>query len=100
MKKGTEFVSWSAWVVLILLGVALPAFSGNARSSGAAAGGVVEASQYLGSATCKTCHEDLYTKNFETTPHFKTTLKDGHGCESCKWGDPACGYRSRILHRE
>jgi len=32
MKKGTEFVSWSALVVLILLGVALPAFSGNARS--------------------------------------------------------------------
>jgi DmsE family decaheme c-type cytochrome len=32
---------------------------------------------------CKTCHEDLYQKNFEKTPHFKTTLKDGHGCESC-----------------
>ena len=39
--------------------------------------------EYVGSDVCKTCHEDLYTKNFETTPHFKTTLKNGHGCESC-----------------
>ena len=41
------------------------------------------ASQYAGSETCKTCHEDVYKKEFASTPHFKTTLKDGHGCESC-----------------
>lgn len=41
------------------------------------------APQYVGSDTCKTCHEDLYKSNFERTPHFKTTLPDGHGCESC-----------------
>jgi DmsE family decaheme c-type cytochrome len=41
------------------------------------------AAQYVGVDTCKTCHEDLYKKNFEATPHFKTTLQDGHGCESC-----------------
>jgi len=41
------------------------------------------APQYVGVDVCKTCHEDLYQKNFEKTPHFKTTLKDGHGCESC-----------------
>ena len=39
--------------------------------------------QYVGADTCKTCHEDLYKQNFENTPHFKTTLLDGHGCESC-----------------
>jgi len=39
--------------------------------------------QYAGVDTCKTCHEDLYKENFEKTPHFKTTLQDGHGCESC-----------------
>jgi DmsE family decaheme c-type cytochrome len=39
--------------------------------------------QYVGANTCKTCHEDLYKKNFENTPHFKTTLENGHGCESC-----------------
>ena len=38
---------------------------------------------YAGSETCKTCHEDVYKQHFEGTPHFKTTLKDGHGCESC-----------------
>src|SRR5437016_6204683 len=35
--------------------------------------------QYVGVNTCKTCHEDLYNKNFENTPHFKTTLQDGYG---------------------
>lgn len=39
--------------------------------------------QYVGGDVCKTCHEDLYKKNFENTPHFKTTLQGGHGCESC-----------------
>src|SRR5215469_17714787 len=39
--------------------------------------------QYVGTDTCKTCHEDVYKNNFETTPHFKTTLQNGHGCESC-----------------
>jgi DmsE family decaheme c-type cytochrome len=39
--------------------------------------------KYVGTDTCKTCHEELYHKNFESTPHFKTTLQDGHGCESC-----------------
>lgn len=41
------------------------------------------AEQYVGADVCKTCHEDLYKNNFETTPHFKTTLEGGHGCESC-----------------
>lgn len=46
---------------------------------------------YVGSETCKTCHEDMY-KTFEDTPHFATTM-DGkldarkgpewHGCEAC-----------------
>ena len=42
-----------------------------------------ESSKYVGIDTCKTCHEDLYKNNFEKTPHFKTTIDDGHGCESC-----------------
>jgi DmsE family decaheme c-type cytochrome len=41
------------------------------------------AAHYVGVDTCKTCHEEIYKKNFEATPHFKTTLQDGHGCESC-----------------
>ena len=49
-------------------------------------GGSADASQYVGSETCKTCHEDIF-KNFETTRHFRTTLtKKGpqwQGCEAC-----------------
>ena len=40
---------------------------------------------YVGSDTCKTCHEDIYTKHFEGTPHF-SLMKGGtgkHGCEDC-----------------
>ena len=39
--------------------------------------------QYVGSDTCKTCHEAVYEKSFANTPHFKTTLGSGDGCESC-----------------
>ena len=42
-----------------------------------------ETAQYVGADVCKSCHEDLYKNSFEGTPHFQTTLKDGHGCESC-----------------
>src|SRR6266700_883949 len=47
---------------------------------------------YVGSETCKTCHEDMPTKGFyqtfETSPHVVKTLdtKKGpewHGCEAC-----------------
>lgn len=50
-----------------------------------------DASLYVGSETCKMCHEDVY-KHFESSPHFLTTLDsklakaDGpewHGCEAC-----------------
>ncbi|HYM77938.1 MAG TPA: DmsE family decaheme c-type cytochrome [Candidatus Dormibacteraeota bacterium] len=45
-----------------------------------------DASLYVGSETCKTCHEDAY-KSFAATPHWKTTLKSRHGgaegCEGC-----------------
>lgn len=42
---------------------------------------------YVGTDTCKTCHEDLF-KSYETTPHYKTMLnKRGgeakQGCEAC-----------------
>src|ERR1035438_7586962 len=51
-----------------------------------------DATEYVGSETCKTCHEDMpskgFFKNFEDSPHFVTTLDDKkrpewHGCESC-----------------
>ena len=42
-------------------------------------------SSYVGSETCKTCHEDTYD-SWEKTPHWKTTLNkepSHQGCEGC-----------------
>jgi DmsE family decaheme c-type cytochrome len=85
MKKAREYIGHerAALLLLFLLILAVPAWSVNERKEGAAAASPAETAQYTGSDVCKTCHEELYTKSFEHTPHFKTTLKDGHGCESC-----------------
>src|SRR5690242_10826545 len=45
-----------------------------------------DTSQYVGTETCKSCHEDMGT-SFDKGPHWKT-LNDKHGpqwqgCESC-----------------
>src|SRR5215470_18105176 len=53
---------------------------------------ITDPSQYVGSETCKTCHEDMPTKGFfksyEDSPHYVTTLDtkrgpEWHGCEAC-----------------
>jgi DmsE family decaheme c-type cytochrome len=69
--------------VLLLVWAVRPAVSGTLPAKTPTVAPPIETAAYVGSDTCKTCHEDLYTKSFESTPHFKTTLKDGHGCESC-----------------
>ncbi|MGH9522004.1 MAG: DmsE family decaheme c-type cytochrome [Terriglobales bacterium] len=49
----------------------------------AAASPVAPGATYVGADTCKGCHEDIYTKSFQNTPHF-ALIKDGkHGCEDC-----------------
>ena len=46
---------------------------------------------YVGPETCQACHDEIY-KQFETTPHFTTTIEgkleahkgpEWHGCEAC-----------------
>jgi DmsE family decaheme c-type cytochrome len=83
MKKGSSYIGSSGAALILFLLMAVPAFSRNDAKSAPAAASPVETKQYSGSDACKTCHEDLYTKRFETTAHYKTTLKGGHGCESC-----------------
>src|SRR6516225_11370068 len=66
---------------------ALPAVAGREKTEKTKpAPAAFDASQYVGSDTCKTCHEDAY-KTFETTPHWKTTRKPhkdaAEGCEAC-----------------
>src|SRR5271170_4647858 len=66
-----------------------PPSKGDAKTSAAPASVLKDSSQaqYVGSETCKTCHEDLYN-HWEKSPHWKTTLdtKGGpshQGCEGC-----------------
>ena len=68
------------------VGIAKERTIGSAPQAAAAPAGTPGA-QYVGSDTCKGCHEDLF-KNIETTPHWQTNFKKGlgqewHGCESC-----------------
>jgi DmsE family decaheme c-type cytochrome len=71
----------SAGAIVLLL-LIRPTFSASQQEKSPAAP-QNESAKYVGSDTCKTCHGDLYTNQFEHTPHFKTTLDNGHGCESC-----------------
>lgn len=75
----------SLYIVLlaIVLVVCAQAWAANPTASGAPSGAT-----YVGSETCKGCHEDLH-KGIEANPHFQllTEKKNGkneyHGCESC-----------------
>src|SRR5947209_11475200 len=69
----------SATVAILLLGLVRSAVAAPQESN---ATSQKKTDQYVGFTTCQTCHEDLY-KKFENTAHFKTTLNDGYGCESC-----------------
>lgn len=40
-------------------------------------------SSYVGVETCKSCHGELYEKNFANTPHAALTREGRHGCEDC-----------------
>src|SRR5271156_1223893 len=46
----------------------------------------VATAQYVGSETCKTCHEAIYN-GWEKSPHWNQTYAKGgiakHGCEDC-----------------
>ncbi len=45
--------------------------------------GAVPGAKYVGADTCKTCHDEIYTKHFENTPHFALLQGHAHGCEDC-----------------
>lgn len=57
------------------------------QSAPAAPNSQQPAAEYIGSETCRVCHEALFT-SLETTPHWKTTLDTRRGpafqgCEAC-----------------
>ena len=74
---------------IVAFGQASPQQKTNESSQDTKAPGptVSQSPDYVGSETCKACHEDIYN-SWEKTPHWKTTLdtKGGpshQGCESC-----------------
>ncbi len=77
-----SFTVISAAILTYVISLGSTAAAQNAAAQDQAAR-VSPAAKYVGSDTCKTCHEDIYTTGFERTPHLKTTLEGGHGCESC-----------------
>jgi hypothetical protein len=66
MKKGRESIrhGGTALTLLFLLIVAVPASSRSETKGAPVAASPVESARYAGSDTCKTCHEDLHTKEF------------------------------------
>ena len=73
---------WLSFVVLLLLLVVQVGSAAEKQRDSVPLQETTSA-KYVGVDTCKTCHDELYEKRFENTPHFKTTLQDEHGCESC-----------------
>jgi DmsE family decaheme c-type cytochrome len=67
----------AAVLLLPVLLLAQPQAAAPASAPPQAGGG------YVGSDTCRTCHEDIYTKHFENTPHAALLKQGKHGCEDC-----------------
>jgi DmsE family decaheme c-type cytochrome len=80
IKRYKQLVALSVTAIFLLLS-ARPALADSQQNTAVPAGKTT--AEYVGSDTCTACHEDIYQNHFEKTPHFKTTLQDGHGCESC-----------------
>src|SRR6185312_958406 len=92
---GKYFLIWCAVTVALVLALTAwaqekPAPQANAAAPTAqnataapAASQTPPGATYVGADTCKTCHEDIYKKSFENTPHFALVKEGKHGCEDC-----------------
>jgi len=84
LKRASGRNGLVALAALAILG--LPAWAANEKPAAANVPVSVESGQYVGSDTCKACHEEIYRK-FEATPHWKTTYgrhgDAAKGCEAC-----------------
>ena len=75
----------SLYIVLLAI---LFVVHARAAAANPSAGSTSPGATYVGSDTCKSCHEDLH-KGIEANPHFQllNETKNGkneyHGCESC-----------------
>jgi len=86
-KLGRRPAILSSMVLLICLGSSLWGMPRPEKTAQASEAQQHPASDYVGAEACKACHEDVY-KQWETTPHWKTTLESREGpshqgCEAC-----------------
>ena len=95
MRNPRIFNRLCRWTILLLcfflLGVAIAMAAKREGSTQDSAMGAssqpADPSQYVGSETCKGCHEDQF-KNVEASPHYRVNFpkirgEAAHGCESC-----------------
>jgi len=88
-RRTRRFHTCTVLLAAVLLLIAAPMWAQANPPSQAARPGATPATQaaaaagYVGADTCKTCHEDIYTKHFESTPHFALLKENKHGCEDC-----------------
>ena len=89
LNSSSQGLSWAvASIVILTSGLTIlaqtPANSSDAAKPPEAA---AKSPEYVGSDTCKTCHEEIYN-NFQKTPHFAVEKGARRGweqkaCESC-----------------
>lgn len=73
--------------VILLFAVSIATPTAAQKEKGSSAASWQSTASYVGADTCKTCHDDMF-KNWEQSPHWKTTLdthaeKSKQGCEAC-----------------
>jgi DmsE family decaheme c-type cytochrome len=85
-KRSIRFKAGIALAATAFLSLPVWASKAGSANNTPAPAAAVEAAQYAGSDTCKTCHEEIF-KKFEATPHWKTTFgrhrEKARGCEAC-----------------
>lgn len=80
-RRGCKQIA-SCVMAVLSLGLFHPGFAAPQQEKTAVAEHR-ESAKYLGSDTCKTCHEEIYREKFENTPHVNAALDNAHGCEAC-----------------
>ncbi len=89
-RHGLYFIGFG--FALLLLFLVQAGAAGRDQVKRATAKPAADPAQYVGSEACKACHEDMpakgFYKDFEKTPHWKTTFAahpgvPGEGCETC-----------------
>ena len=74
-----KFVSTS----VLLLAVFLSHAETQEQKSSAVAATNTPASSYASNDVCQTCHQDVWNKHFENTPHRALLSGGQHGCQGC-----------------